>query len=229
MARVLELRRYPVKSLTGEVVEELEIEARGCAGDRVWSVRTADGRIASGKTTSSRFAAVPGLLELRARWREGRVAVRFPDGTECYVDDAGAAGRLSAQLGRPLTFARETDRPHFDDGPVSLVGTGSVDAVGAELGDRVEPVRFRPNILFAGDGPFAEDSWVGREVTVGACVLRVLMTSPRCVMVDMATADLPPLEGVLAATGRINQACTGVIAEVVRPGRVRVGDQVEPV
>ena len=51
MATVVQLRRYPVKSLTGEVVDELEIEPRGCVGDRVWSVR-ADGRIATAKTSS---------------------------------------------------------------------------------------------------------------------------------------------------------------------------------
>lgn len=229
MAKVVQLRRYPVKSLTGEVVQELEIEPRGCAGDRVWSVRTAEGRIGSGKTTSRRFAAIPGLLLLRSRWRDGRAAVRFPDGIELDVDDPDAADKLSALLGRPLRFERETDVTHFDDGPVSLVGAGTVDSVSGEVGEPVEPVRFRPNILFAGDAPFAEDAWVGREVQVGECVLRVAMTSPRCVMVDMETADLPALEGVLAATGRINEACTGVIAEVVRPGRVRVGDEVRPV
>lgn len=226
MATVVQLRRYPVKSLTGEVVDELEIDSRGCAGDRVWAVHTPEDRIGSGKTTSRSFAAVPGLLELRSAWRDGRVVVVFRDGQELYVDDPAASEKLSHDFGRPLVFSRETSRPHFDDGPVSLVSGSTVDAVSAEVGQQVEPVRFRPNILLAGGDPFAEDAWVGREVKVGDCVLRVTMTSPRCVMVDMGTADLPPLEGVLAATGRINEACTGVIAEVVRPGRVRVGDEV---
>jgi MOSC domain-containing protein len=228
VAAVVQLRRYPVKSMTGEIVEHLDIEPRGCAGDRVWSVRAA-GRIATAKTSSNSFAPVPGLLELRSAWRDGRVAVLFPDGDAVLVDEPAAAAKLSDHFGRPLTFSRETERPHFDDGPVSLVGATTVDAVAGELGEPVEPVRFRPNILFAGGAPFAEDSWVGREVAVGDAVLRVTMESPRCVMVDLATADLPALEGLLLATGRINHACTGVIAEVVRPGRVRVGDELTAV
>ena len=228
MAAVIQLRRYPVKSTTGETVDHLDIESRGCAGDRVWSVRAA-GRIATAKTSSNSFAPVPGLLELRSAWRDGRAAVVFPNGDEVFVDGPGADARLSEHFGRPLTFSLETERPHFDDGPVSLVGATTVDAVGGELGAEVEAVRFRPNILFAGDVPFAEDSWVGREVRAGEAVLRVTMASPRCVMVDLATADLPAIEGLLLATGRINQACTGVIAEVVRPGRVRVGDEVTAV
>lgn len=225
MARVAQLRRYPVKSMTGEVVDELTIEPRGCAGDRVWSVRDA-GRIATAKTSSNSFAPVRGLLELRSRWAGDRVIVTFPDGEEVRVDEPEAAAKLTRHFGRPLTFSRETDRPHFDDGPVSLVGAATVDAVAAEVGSEVEPVRFRPNILFTGEVPFGEDSWLARELEVGDCVLRVTMLSPRCVMVDLGTADLPPLEGLLLATGRINRACTGVIADVVRPGRVRVGDQV---
>jgi uncharacterized protein YcbX len=228
MARVVALRRYPIKSLTGEEVPELEIEARGCAGDRVWAVHTPAERIGSGKTTSRSFEAVPGLLELRSRWVEGRVAVRFPDGTELNVDDPAASKRLAAHFGRPLWFSREGSRAHFDDGPVSLLGLRSVEAVTEDLGEDVQPVRFRPNLVLETPHAFAEDGWVGREVRAGSAVLRVTMASPRCVMVDMATADLPPLEGVLAATGRLNEACLGVIAEVVRPGRVRVGDEVEP-
>jgi len=225
VATVLELRRYPVKSMTGEVVDHLDIEPRGCAGDRVWSVRVAS-KIATAKTSSNSFAPVPGLLELRSAWRDGRVVVRFPDGEEVYVGEPAAEAKLSEHFGRPLTFSRETDRPHFDDGPVSLVGATTVEAVAGELGEQVEPVRFRPNIFFTGDVAFAEDSWLAREVRVGECVLRVTMLSPRCVMVDMATADLPELGGLLQATGRINQACTGVIAEVLQPGRVHVGDEV---
>lgn len=62
------LHRFPVKSMSGEERNHLDVDARGCVGDRVWSVRTADGKIGSGKNTR-RFAAVPGLLELRAEER----------------------------------------------------------------------------------------------------------------------------------------------------------------
>src|SRR4051812_22179322 len=224
-ARVAVLRRFPVKSLLGERRDHLDLDARGCVGDRAWSVRTAEGKIGSGKNTR-RFAAVPGLLELRARELDGAILVEFPDGTETPIDSNEIAERLSTHLGRPVTVAKETDVSHFDDGPVSLAGTASIEALAEARGEPVDPTRFRSNVLLATHAPFEEETWVGRTVRIGTAVLRVEFPSPRCVMVDMATADLPDQHGNLLALGRVNGANLGVIATVQQPGRITVGDAV---
>jgi uncharacterized protein YcbX len=223
LPRVMSLRRYPVKSMTGERVTSLDLDERGAVGDRVWSVRTAADKIGSGKN-SHRFASIEGLLELRAEELDGRVVVTFPDGTTCFTDDEDAAVRLSRQLAQPVTFARETSVSHYDDGPVSLIGMPSVAALSAEWQADVDPSRFRPNVVLDTSGPFVEDTWVGQRLQIGSAVLLVDMTSPRCVMVDMETADLPEQHGNLKAIGALNQACLGVIATVVVPGTIRVGD-----
>jgi hypothetical protein len=223
--RVAALRRFPVKSMLGELRDHLDLDERGCVADRVWSVRTAEGKIASGKDTR-RFAAVIGMLELRAAQRDGWVVITFPDGVESSVDDPSTPSRLSAHLGRPVTVGRETDVSHFDDGPVSLVGTASVEALGVERGEEVDPARFRPNVLLATEEPFVEDTWIGRRLEIGSAALRVVAPSPRCEMINMATADLPEQRGNLAAIGRLHDACLGVIARVERPGRVALADEV---
>jgi uncharacterized protein YcbX len=212
--------------MLGEHVTHLDIDDRGCVGDRLWSVRTTGGKIGSGKN-SSRFAAVPGLLDLRAAEHEGHVVVVFPDGTSYRAGDPAAAERTSRHVGRQVTFAKETAVSHYDDGPVSLIGLPSVAALTDERGAPVDPARFRANIVLetAAD-PFVEDGWVGRQVRIGTAVLQVTMTSPRCVMVNMKTADLPAQPGNLVALGRLNEACLGIIASVVVPGRVSVGDSV---
>lgn len=219
-ARVVGLAVYPVKSMAGVPVDALELDARGVVDDRRWSVRTADGRIGSGKTTR-RFAAVPGLLTLRAT----QEAVVTPDGRSARFAEAGEL--VSAHCGQPLTLEEETDVTHFDDGPVSLLGTASVGAVEAALGADVDPARFRANLLLSTTAPFVEQALVGREVRIGTAVLAVTMASPRCVMVNAETADLPALPGHLATIGRVNDAELGVIARVVVPGTVRVGDLLE--
>jgi MOSC domain-containing protein len=224
-ARVLFLRRFPVKSMTGERRDHLDVDLRGCVGDRVWSVRTVAGKIGSGKNTR-RFEAVPGLLEIRAREVEGRVVITFPDGTTCPIDAAQADMLLSRHLGRPVTVAREDSVSHFDDGPVSLVGSASVDAVAAERGEEVDAARFRSNVVLTTDEPFLEDTWVGRRLGIGTAILLVTLASPRCVMVDMETADLPTQHGNLTAVGRVNGANLGVIATVDSPGRIERGDAV---
>ena len=223
--RVVSLYRYPVKSMTGESVTRLELDQRGCVGDRQWSVRTEADKIGSGKN-SRRFAAIPGLLDVRASERDGLVAVTFLDGSSCLVDDPEAAARLSQYVGRPVRFARETSVTHFDDGPVSLIGRASVDAVTEEQHEAVDPARFRANIHLATASPFLEDSWLGRQLQIGPAVFKVEMTSPRCVMVNMATADLPEQPGNLTAIGRINNTCLGVIATVIAPGTISLGDEV---
>ena len=224
-AQVESLHRYPVKSLLGEHLESLDIDARGCVGDRLWSVRTATGKIGSGKTTR-RFAAVEGLLLLRASVEGGQVVITMPDGERLLVDDASAAEKISAHSGEPLTLASEAAVSHHDDGPVSLLGLSSVAALAAEVGADVDPARFRANLLIADTPPMAEDQLVGHRLQVGTAVLEVTMRSPRCVMIDMATADLPEQRGNLLAAGRVNDACLGVIARVVTPGRVTAGDAV---
>jgi uncharacterized protein YcbX len=94
-----------------------------------------------------------------------------------------------------------------------------------EQQDEVDPARFRANIHLSTASPFVEDGWLGRQLHIGTAVVRVEMTSPRCVMVNMATADLPEQPGNLTAIGRINNACLGVIATVIMPGTISLGDE----
>ena len=226
--RVQSLHLYPVKSLVGETVTQLDLDERGCVGDRLWGVRTADGKIGSGKSTR-RFRAVLGLLELRAARQGERVGVTFPDGSTYFTDATDAAAKLSEHIGEPLTFVREADVSHYDDGPVSLIGTASVQALADERGADVSPQRFRPNILLDTEVPMVEESWIDGRVAIGSVVLEVALRSPRCVMVDMKTADLPAQPVNLLAAGRLNDSCLGVIARVVEPGRISVGDEVRVV
>ncbi len=150
--------------------------------------------------------------------------VTFPDGGTCAVDSEEAAERLSRLVRQPVTLARESTVSHFDDGPVSLLGHSSVAAVAEERGEPVDATRFRANILIDGLGAFAEEAWIGRRLHIGTAVLQVSMALSRCVMVNAETADLPAQLGNLAAIGRLSDGQLGVVATVVRAGRISVGD-----
>ena len=69
IATVVELWRYPVKSLLGEELDQVEMEERGVVGDRLYAVTDREGKLGSGKTTT-RFRRLDGLFELRARSRK---------------------------------------------------------------------------------------------------------------------------------------------------------------
>jgi MOSC domain-containing protein len=227
LGRVGDVLRYPVKSLVGEHLERVLVEERGVAGDRLWSVRDPDGRLGSGKS-SRRFRKMPGLLDLEARYDGDVPVIGFPDGRVLRGDDPTVHDALSEHVGRPVTLAREQDVSHFDEGPVHLVTTASLDGVGGAHGHPVDPRHLRPNLVVetAGAG-FVEETWIGRRVRIGPdVVLSVRSGMPRCVMVTMSQVGLPADRDLLGTVTEVNDACLGVVADVVAVGRVAVGDDV---
>lgn len=226
--RLADIRRYPVKSMTGEVLPHADVEHRGLAGDRLWSLRDPDGKLGSGKS-SRRFRAMPGLLDLVARYDGDVPVLQLPDGRVVRGDDPEVHEAMSAYVGRPVTLAREDGVSHFDDGPVHLVTTASLAALARHHGRDVDVRRFRPNLVIdTGDvDGFVEQGWLGRRVAVGDDVLlAVVAPMPRCVMVTQPQRDLPPDEGLLRRVTDVAGMDFGVLAEVVTPGRVAVGDRV---
>lgn len=223
---VLEVRRHPVKSVEGELLDACRLDERGLIGDRLWAVCDPDGRLGSGKS-SRRFRRMDGLRELVAAYAGDVPVLTFPDGSQVRGDAPQVHERLSRHVGRPVRLEREGAVPHHDDGPVHLVTTATLRTLAAALGSAVDVRRTRANLLvdWPGDG-FAEDAWLGARVSIGAdLVLEVTMLMPRCVMVDAATRDLPPEPGVLRTVHAVNDGTLGVLAEVVRPGTVRRGDR----
>jgi len=223
---VASLYRYPVKSMVGERLEVADVVARGLRGDRLWAVRDEDGKLGSGKS-SRRFRKMEGLLDLVASYDGDVPVVTFPDGRGLRGDDPTVDTALSAHVRRPVTLGREGEVSHFDDGPVHLVTTASLRAVGEVLGERIDPRRFRPNLVVdTGElTALVEDGWVGHRLRIGDVVLEVEARMPRCVMVDLPQVGLGATR-VLDAVGDLNDANLGVLAGVVSPGRVRVGDEV---
>lgn len=125
----------------------------------------------------------------------------------------------------------------FDFAPLHLLTTSTLDRI-ARLSPRgtVELERYRPNMVIrtTANG-FAENDWAGRDLRIGSdLVVRVMLRTPRCAIPTLEHGDLPrdvAALRVLAAHNRISplddfgpQPCAGVYAQVVRPGRVEVGD-----
>jgi hypothetical protein len=225
-ATVARLWRYPVKSTAGEELAEARLGGRGLEHDRLWAAYTADGGIASGKTTR-RFRKVDGLL----RWRSalgaaGVPRLTAPDGAGTDAGTAAADEALTRSLGQPLALRREADVPHHDDSAVHLVTTAAIRAVERLTGAPFDPSRARANLLLdlPGDG-FVEDDWLGAELAVGdGVVLRLDAPMVRCVMVDAPQAGVVVARQALQALGRAHEVVLGLQASVVRTGTVHVGD-----
>ncbi|MBM0235281.1 MOSC N-terminal beta barrel domain-containing protein [Micromonospora sp. STR1_7] len=100
--RLVQLRRYPVKSLLGERIPTAEIGVTGVAGDRALALLDrASGRVASAKQPH-RWRD---LLALRATGgAPDPVRITLPDGRHLSVVDPDIDVALSAAVGHPVTL-----------------------------------------------------------------------------------------------------------------------------
>jgi uncharacterized protein YcbX len=231
--QIVELWRYPVKSLQGEPLESAAVTADGLEGDRRFALYD----VATGFGLTAR--RVPQLLFASARLRpDGTAEITLPDGSV-----AGTDGALSEWLGRPVTlrsaatkaarryenvvdFEHETTSDWapfegaegpFHDTPAARVSLLSRTTVGSW-----DPRRFRANVLLD-DG--AEDSLVGSRIALGEAGLDVKVRLERCVMTTRAqSGGIERDLDVLRTIARERNACLAVGALVVRPGTIRVGD-----
>lgn len=169
---VAEIHRYPVKSMQGERLERAAFGPDGLDGDRRFAVIDAEtGRVASAKQPRK----WGGLLELRAKLRDGALIVTGPDGAEYRSDrddlDAALSRLLERRVnlrGAPLgTATIEVAWPdvpghpqansesiealsagYFDLAPMHLVTTATLRRLRDLAPDSgIESRRFRPNVL----------------------------------------------------------------------------------
>ncbi|MDN5932619.1 MAG: MOSC N-terminal beta barrel domain-containing protein [Pseudonocardia sp.] len=232
--RVLEIWRFPVKSLQGERVEAAEFGGQGIEGDRRYAIFDVE----TGYGLTARRA--PEMLLASARTTaDGTVQIVLPDGSVAADDDA-----LSAWLGRPVRLrsaeevqARRYENPDDTEteaedswGPFEGASGAFHDTQGATVtvlsvasmnGDATR--RFRANVVVDGAG---EDDLVGQAVRIGAATVAVATPIARCVMVTRAQpGGIAVDRDVLRRIHRENGGNLAVGGSVTTPGAVRVGDQ----
>jgi uncharacterized protein YcbX len=102
---VSEIWRYAVKSMGGELLDNVRLEAGGIPGDRGWAVRDEE------KACIRGAKKIPRLMECAARYpvpptveRAGPAEITLPDGSTFASDDEQAAARLSAFLDKNVTL-----------------------------------------------------------------------------------------------------------------------------
>ena len=223
VARLQEIRRYPVKAMGGESLEVAQVEARGLVGDRRYAVVDGEGKLATGKH-SRRFRRRDEVFEFRARTSGDQVRISGRGG-EWAVPGPEADEALSRAMGDAVRVLPETTTPYFDAGAVSLVGTASLAWCRAHLGVDADRRRIRPNLVVETDEPFVEESWTG-PVAVGAVLLTPVERIERCRMIDIAQEGLPADGRWLKALGETRELSLGIYLDVVRPGAIAVSDEV---
>lgn len=132
----------------------------------------------------------------------------------------------------------------FDVTAFHILTTQAIDALRRAYPEgRVEPRRFRPNVIVRAEGRsegFVENEWVGRILGIGPSLkIKILLPTMRCVMTTLAQDDLPADPGILRAMVQANRIpvrdrgmypCLGVYGSLARRvssgGEIRRGDPV---
>lgn len=213
------MRRYPVKSMLGEPVARLAVDAGGAAGDRRLAVLDVEtGRVATAKHPRLWRA----LLRCSASGDPGQVRITVP-GATAAAEERAADELLSALLGRPVRLTAQRpagallERPDPEDvlehGVDADVPYQTLEVAQGTPGDSfvdyaplhvittatlehigAEAERYRPNIVLAtppGHPPWSENGWVGRELSVGGVRLRAVLPTPRCSVPTLEHGSLP--------------------------------------
>jgi uncharacterized protein len=233
---VLELWRYPVKSMAGEGLASTHVDPGGVVGDRAHALTHEH----KGERTCLTAREAPGMLGWSAAYpfapdatlRPGAppaVTVIAPDGRHHRWGDPRLQRALSTDLGRDVGFRREPGGA-LQDLPQTLLVTfeASRRALEAELGEGVDGRRFRPNVHIELEAePFAELGWEGSTLSfAGGVRLRLLHPCERCVIptIDPRTREKWPQ--LLRHLAREHATSFGINARVITGGRLQVGERV---
>ena len=235
VGRVEAIFRYPVKSMGGEALEAAALGWHGLEGDRRLALRRVGERGDFPWLTAGRL---PDLVRYTPVAPAGAAAaggepthIRTPDGEALDALGEALAADVARRHRAPVEMMR-MKHGVFDDASVSIIGAGTVDAIGRLSGVEPDARRFRPNVVvrLTDEAPFAEDAWVGGALTFGdgneAPAVAITARDVRCAMVNIDPDSGALAPAVLKAVVAANQNNAGVYGTVTRAGRIAVGQAI---
>lgn len=204
LGTVVDLWRYPVKSLAPEALDVANFDRGGIVGDRADALFvTSSGHARTQKT-------------YRGKENERLHTMHATHDAIALAGTRGVAIELRA------------GGPYFDLDPVSIIFDTWLHDGERLVGRSLDPQRFRPNIFARATDDFAarEGELVDRILALGDVRLRVTQPIHRCVTpsYDLATCESDPRVLEIIARERANTM--GVYAHVIRAGSVRTNDTI---
>jgi uncharacterized protein YcbX len=254
--RIAWITLAPVKGMALEQRHAVELELFGVLENRRFHVIGEGGRLLNGKQLGElqqiavSWDEAASTLEFRfpdGTVADGAVELGETVTTNFFGRDVEGrlvvgpwSGALTSFVGREARLVQCVEAGAGVDrgrGAVSILSTGSLEAMreAAGIAEPIDPRRFRMLFGVEGVGPHEEDEWIGREVRVGEAVVAVAGNTGRCIVTsrhpETGVRNLPTLD--VLAEYRHDVETTeplpfGVWGEVVEPGRVTLGDSVEP-
>ncbi len=251
MGKVSAIYRFPVKGMTGESLESVPLEAgrmlpndrrfgilhggaarRAEAGDRDWKPKANFLQLAQVEKLAQLEARFDDASEILQIWRKGRnvSSGKLTDvNGRTVLEQFFAAFMAKESRGQPR-IVESGEQPYSDVKVpfVSIINLESVRDLERVVGRKVDPLRFRGNILIEGVPAWEEFTWVGRKVRIGDAEVTVAERIGRCAAtnVDPSTAERDLTIPRDLQNGFGHTDC-GIYVDVTGSGAVKVGDPVE--
>ncbi|MCW8916444.1 MAG: MOSC domain-containing protein [Magnetovibrio sp.] len=242
-----QILRYPVKSLSVETLNHCTLSpGQGLPFDRKWALA----RPGSEASTSNNWHPKSNFLVLANEKNMAMVKSHFDEITNRLTFEApgdlhgegkmdtdegrnAIAGGIAKHLGLDDTgtpiLKEAQDIGYFDttDGPVSLLNMESVRAVEKLLSKKLDPLRFRMNLIMEGVEAWAETSWIGKQIKIGDAVLETTKETGRCITTHInpttGEIDIKVMHALKDHFGHTNM---GVYAKVIKGGTISAGDAI---
>ncbi|WP_282939655.1 MOSC domain-containing protein [Paenibacillus sp. RC67] len=230
-----EIHRYPVKSLAGESLQQVQVERYGLYGDRSHAL------IDPSQEGWDRYVTardIPKLLSYRARFEGDGSDSHFPE--VAIMDSEGRRfgwndeflSQFDSLHNKEVTL--ETNTPDseellaVDASSILIITESSVKALEQRWGHPLDPRRFRANFLVTlyEEAPFSETVWLQRKLTIGSVTLQADELCERCSMITVHPETLHRDSSLLKLIHQERNTMFGVYASVVETGKVRVGDKI---
>jgi hypothetical protein len=245
----------PVKGLALVERDEVLLERTGVEQNRRFHIVDADGRrynqLRNGMLVQIRQEYDGNRLTLHfpdGTEAEDDIALGEEIATDFYgrrVEGRVAEGPWSEALshwaGRPLKLVQSAPGAAVDRGRghVSMVSRASLEELGRQSGHNgaVDGRRFRMLFELDGCAPHEEDEWVKRTVRIGEALVRIRGDVGRCAITtqnpDSGAPDFDTLRTIKTYRPETpnekgkKHLPFGIYGEVLEPGRVAVGDEVD--
>jgi uncharacterized protein YcbX len=235
--RVLQVWRWPVKSMAGERIRSTRVDARGAGGDRTHAVLHEH----KGEWKPLTAREAPRLLAWRAGYPFAPDAglhpehppyalVAAPGGEHIYSwTDPRLPAALSADLGRPVRLRRDIGGIQDLERTLLITTEATRTALAEELGAELDLRRFRTNLHLELDATaWAEHEWEGATVRfAGGVVLRLLHPCVRCAIPTRDPATQQKWPELLRHLDARHETLFGINARVLHAGRIAADESVE--
>ncbi|WP_456373439.1 MOSC domain-containing protein, partial [Thiolapillus sp.] len=193
--RLSGLYRYPVKSLRGEALETMAVDARGPRHDRHWMLASPEGRFLTQRelprmalirpeiTPGGLILDAPGMAKQEVMtesrqdlpvqiWKDHCLARRVSPLADQWLSEFLGLEVILVYLPEERiravdpAYARSGDQTGFSDGfPFLLISQASLDDLNQRMGRTLPMERFRPNLVVEGCEAYAEDTW--KRIRIG--------------------------------------------------------------